>query len=313
MLEPTIEWLLEGDVSIQFQTYRDLLGEVRPELQSRIATTGWGGQFLRCRNSDGSWGRGFYQPKWTSTHYTVLDLKNLQIAPNHDRIRESVRAIGRTQRAGDGGINPPGTVMQSDVCINGMYLNYACYFGEAEEAMTSVVDFILEQRMADGGFNCRRNRSGARHSSLHSTLSVAEGIQEYVRCGYRYRVRELEDAAASSQEFILQHRLFKSDHTGETIHKDLLRLAFPPRWKYNILRALDYFRDAGVGRDPRMDDALSVLRAKKRKDDRWPLQSAHPGQVHFPMEKAGEPSRWNTLIALRVLRHYRSNGLYFTA
>lgn len=306
MRESAIEWLLEGDVSIQFQTHRDLSGEIRPDLQAQIATSGWGSEFLRCRNPDGSWGLGFYQPKWTSTHYTLLDLKTLQVKPDHDAIRESVRAIARTQKGPDGGINPAGAVKESDVCINGMYLSYACYFGEAEESIGSVVDFILNQRMADGGFNCRKNRSGARHSSLHSTLSVAEGIHEYARSGYQYRLRELQEAAASAREFMLQHRLFKSDRTGEVIHKDLLRLAFPPRWKYNVLRALDYFREVGSGRDSRMDEALAILHRKRRADGRWPVQSAHPGQVHFTMERAGGPSRWNTLIALRVLDRFES-------
>ena len=304
MRDSTIGWLLEGDVSIQYQTHRDLLGEARTDLRSRVATEGWGSEFLRRRNADGSWGHGFYQPKWTSTHYTLLDLKSIQADPGHQAIGESVRAIALTQKGRDGGINPAGTINESDVCINGMYLNYACYFGETEENLASVVDFILGQRMADGGFNCRMNRSGARHSSLHSTLSVAEGIDEYVRSGYQYRARELMDAAASSQEFILQHRLYKSDHTGEIIHPELLRLAFPPRWKFNILRALDYFRSANLARDPRMEDALAVLQSKRRADGRWPVQSAYPGQVHFTMEKAGGPSRWNTLLALRVLDHF---------
>ena len=117
MRESTIEWLLEGDVSIQYQTYRDLLGEIRTDLRSRVATEGWGSEFLRRRNGDGSWGRGFYQPKWTSTHYTLLDLKALQFDPGHQAVGESVRAIARNQKGRDGG-------------INGMYLNYACYFGE---------------------------------------------------------------------------------------------------------------------------------------------------------------------------------------
>ena len=162
--------------------------------------------------------------------------------------------------------------------------------------------------MKDGGFNCEKNRSGARHSSLHSTLSVAEGIAEYVRAGYQYRLQELEDAAASSQEFILEHRLFKSDHTGEVIQKDLLRLAFPPRWKYNILRALDYFRGIDLRSEPRINDAIQVLKKKQQPDGHWPLQRAHPGPVHFTMENVGEPSRWNTLLSLRVIDHFETHG-----
>ncbi len=304
MNEATFEWLLEGDVSIQYQTHRDLLDHNRPDLQRRIAGEGWGARFLSCRNADGSWGRGFYQPKWTSTHYTLLDLKTLAVSPGHPLIRETVGRIACEQKGPDGGINPSRTIKQSDVCINGMFLNYACYFGESPESLESVVDFVLDQQMEDGGFNCRKNRSGARHSSLHSTLSVLEGILEYLRNGYDYRTEDLEKAASESGEFILQHRLFKSDHTGKTIHQELLRLSFPPRWKYNILRALDYFRKAKVPLDERMRDALDVLLAKQRPGGRLPLQAAHPGEIHFPMEEPRKPSRWNTLLALRVFRAY---------
>ena len=77
-----IDWLLEGDVSIQYQVYRDLLADEKPHLRGRIATEGWGAQFLSFRKKEGHWGQHFYQPKWISTHYTILDLKNLAISPN---------------------------------------------------------------------------------------------------------------------------------------------------------------------------------------------------------------------------------------
>jgi hypothetical protein len=209
------------------------------------------------------------------------------------------------KRSPDGGIGPARSVPVSDVCVNGMFLNYASYFGEPEDELRSVVDFILAQRMDDGGFNCLKNTTSAHHSSLHSSLSVAEGILEYSRNGYSYRRGELNRAAESAREFMLMHRLFKSDHTGAIISEGFLKLTFPPRWKYNILRALDHFRAAGCPFDERMSDAVAVVWAKRRSDGRWPAQAAHPGQVHFVMEPVGKPSRWITLIALRVLRAYR--------
>ncbi len=305
MGQNVIDWLLEGDVSIAYQTSRDLLDREMPELQAGIATHGWGERYLACRNPDGTWGRGFYQPKWTSSHYTLLDLAALSISPDNSLIRQSVHKICAEHKGPDGGVNPSESIRQSDVCINGMFLNYAAYFGEPEAGLESIIDFILEQQMQDGGFNCRKNRSGARHSSLHSTLSVLEGILEYSRNGYRYRVHELERAESLSREFILRHRLFKSDHTGTVIHPELLKFSFPPRWKYNVLRVLDYFRKAQVPLDERMEDAIEVVIGKRRSDGRWPLQAEHPGSVHFHMERPREPSRWNTLTALRVLRAYR--------
>ena len=299
-----INWLIEGDVAIRYQVYRDLLGSKKSFLRDRIATEGWGAKFLGFRKEEGHWGRAFYQPKWISTHYTLLDLKNLGISPEHPDIIESVLIILRDHKGVDGGINPSRMIKQSDVCLNGMFLNYASYFMVEGEALHSIVDFILEQHMRDGGFNCQANRQGAVHSSLHSTISVLEGILEYATNNYAYRRIELEQVAAEAREFTLQHHLFLSDRTGEIIDKRMLMLSYPPRWRYDILRALDYFQYAGVHYDQRMQPALDILLKKRRKDNRWPVQAKHPGQTHFEMEKTGFPSRWNTLRSLRVLKHF---------
>jgi len=299
-----INWLLEGDVSIQYQVHRDLLGIERPDLQERITTAGWGARFLSFRRKEGHWGQRFYQPKWISTHYTILDLKNLAIAPDQKEIRESIAQVIRTIKGPDGGILPIGNEQKSDVCVNGMFLNYAAYFQTAEEELKSIVDFLLAEHMPDGGFNCFSNRNGAIHSSLHSTISVIEGISEYDRNGYGYRLAALQAAAKQSRGFLLQHRIFRSDRTGEIIDQKMLMLSYPSRWRYDILRALDYFQFAGVNYDPRMQDALDILRKKRRKDGTWPVQARHPGKTHFDMEKTGCPSRWNTLRALRVLKQY---------
>lgn len=297
-----IDWLLAGDVAIQYQARRDLLDKERPDLRARIAVEGWGAQLLAARRPDGHWGRGFYQPKWTSTHYTLLDLKNLGIAPDHPQIRASIDQILAQYKEADGGINPAKAIKKGEVCVSGMVLNYAAYFGMPAARLASIVDFLIGAQMPDGGFNCEFNRRGAVHSSLHSTISVLEGIGEYLANGYTYRAAELEVIARQAREFLLQHRLFRSDRTGAIINPGFLLLSYPSRWYYDILRGLDYFRGVGAAYDPRMQDALDVLRQKRRKDGAWPLQANHPGQVHFDMETPGQPSRWNTLRALRVLR-----------
>lgn len=237
--------------------------------------------------------------------YTLLDLRNLCIAPNTPSLKEFIEMLIAHEKSPDGGVRPIGPTKESDVCINGMFLNYAAYFKVDEEKLTSIVDFILAQHMADGGFNCRSNRSGAKHSSMHSTISVLEGFTEYEKNGYTYRLEEIGNAAKASQEFILQHRFYVSDRTGKIIHKDFLRLSYPGRWKYDILRALDYFQYARIPWDERMHLAIAVLLKKRNKNKTWNLQAKHPGQTHFEMEKAGQPSRWNTLRAMRVLNHYK--------
>jgi hypothetical protein len=300
----TIKWLLDADVSVQYQVYRDILKLDRPDLKERISEEGWGARFLALRNNDGHWGSGFYLPKWISTHYTLLDLKNLSISNQHKDIKLTLRKILFENKSCDGGISPVKSLSKSDVCVNGMFLNYAAYFGADENDLKSVVDCLLSHQMKDGGFNCQSDRKGARHSSLHSTLSVVEGISEYIKNGYTYRLKELRKAEAESGEFILEHKLYQSHRTGKTIDNKMLMLSYPSRWRYDILRALDYFQSAGIGFDKRMSDALDVLIKKRRPDKTWPLQAKHNGLIHFDMEQPGKASRVNTLRALRVLMHF---------
>lgn len=300
-----VQWLLQGDVSIRYQVYRDLLGEDRKELQQRISTEGWGRIILSKRKAGGHWGKSFYQPKWISSHYTLLDLRNLNLSPDNAMVKDTIDRVLVSGKSADGGIAlGPSTSLRSDVCVNGMFLNYASYFRSNESDLQSVVDCILSERMPDGGFNCRSVTVGAKHSSLHTTISVLEGLTEFLKSGNTYRIKSIRKAIRDAGEFILLHHLFISDRTGSIISRNFLKLAYPYRWKYDILRAMDYFQYSAHARDARMEEAISIIQSKKNRDGVWNATSSYPGRVHLTMEKAGRCSRWNTLRALRVLKYF---------
>jgi len=304
--EQIIQWLLSGDVSIQYQVHRDLLRSSNQKLKSyqqHIPTDGWGSRFLKARRPDGHWGKGFYQPKWTSTHYTLLDLKNLGFPPDHSVVKESVNMVLSAPKNKEGAINFSKTTDQGDICVNGMIVNYGSWFTETDERLHSVISFLLDTQMNDGGWNCEYF-DGAAHSSLHSTISVLEGLLEWAIQGDSFEPNAIANAISEGEEFILAHRLFRSHRKGTIIDPKMLRLSYPCRWRYDILRALDYFQKAGRVYDSRMEEALHILKNKQRSDGYWPLQQQHEGATHFEMETPGEPSRWNTLRALRVLNHF---------
>jgi hypothetical protein len=303
-----IDWLLAGDVSIQYLTSKYLLKKPEQELvglRKRIATEGWGKAFLDARKTSGHWGRDFYQVKWISSHYTLLDLRYLEIEPVKPVV-ETLWLILVKCKASDGSINETHSPRPGDICVNGMFLNYASFFGIPEAELKSIVDYLLDNRLPDGGFNCEWKTNRAVHSSMHTTISVLEGIREYIKAGNSYKIDEIRKASREAEEFLLIHRLYKSDKSGEVINKKWMMLSYPSRWKYDVLRALVYFVDAGSSYDPRMDDALDILVSKRGRDGTWPVQSKHPGLVHFDLEQSGASSRFNTLRALRVLRAYRS-------
>ncbi|CAD5265181.1 MULTISPECIES: prenyltransferase/squalene oxidase repeat-containing protein [unclassified Imperialibacter] len=305
---PVIQWLMEGDVAIQYQVSRDLLGantRAANALQKRIESEGWGARFLQKQLVNGHWGQAFYQPKWASTHYTLLDLKTIGLWPLHAQAQRGCELALGMPSGENGGLRCSATSKVSDVCVNGMILNYGSYFLPGHQRLKEVVDYLLKVQMADGGWNCRYLHKDTTHSSLHSTLSVLEGLLEFRKPPEDYRTPEIIQAEQKAVEFLLRHHLYQSHRTGEIIDQRMLRLSFPGRWRYDILRALDHLRNAAVPYEPRMKSALDILKSKRKKDGAWRLQEKHKGNVHFDMEKTGSPSRWNTLRALRVLNWFQ--------
>lgn len=297
-----VSWLLEGDPAIRYQTLRDLTNANRSEIdaeRSNILRRGWGRRLLELQEADGTWSHALYSPKWTSTFYTVLLLKRFG-APVHNRINQACNILlDKGFYPPDGGINYWKSWKQSECCVTGMLLSMLCFFEVLDDRIHRMVDYILTEQMSDGGWNCQRYR-GASHSSFHTTISVLEGLWEYQKL-YPGRA-DLADRQKQGVEFLLQHRLYKSDHTWKIVDPKMTRLSFPPRWHYDILRCLDYFQDKGVVKDGRMKDAVDLLHAKRSGESFWKLELKYPGKIFFDMEKVGQPSRWNTLRALRVLK-----------
>lgn len=296
----TVPWLLAGDVAVQFQTHRDLLRVGRPDLQERIALEGDAAAILAAHSAPG-WGHGFYQPKWTCPFYSLLELRDLGVARDQPCCTREVAAGLDQHMGGDGGFNPANSVKDSDVCMNGLFVAFGCYFGADPARLESIVDFVLRQRMNDGGFNCRANRAGARVSSVHSTSSVIDGLSEYLRDGYTYRAADVRAAIGTAAESLLRRRLYQHGSTRDPIRAEFTRLHHPARWYFDVLRGLDVLRSAGTTYDDRLDDAMDLLQQRRHADGRWYTAAQYPGQVHIAYPRAGTPSRWITLRALRVL------------
>lgn len=300
--QANLTWLLEGDPAIRWQVLRDLAGAPEPEWRSeqrQVASTGWGAELLGHQNEDGRWTSHVYGYKWISTTYSLVLLRRMGLPADDPRVTTSCRLFLDEALWHDGGINVTATVKYGETCVTGMVLALLSWFRIDDPRRERLVEFLLAAQMGDGGWNCERHR-GATHSSFHTTINVLEGLREYAEAGGA-QAAATEQAESRGRDFLLEHRLFRSHRTGEVVDQKMLRLSFPPRWHHDILRGLDYFRAAGTARDPRLGDAVDVLVKKRRKDGRWPLQQRYSGRTWFEMEEVGQPSRWNTLRALRVL------------
>ena len=295
-----IEWLLDSDPSIRWQVMRDLIGEPDAVVASerlRVSTEGWGARLLDLQGADGHWGGAAFVPHaWISTKDTLQLLRDLGADPASERVRSAISLVRDRCTWGEGFGNSPFFDGEVEPCINGRVLAIGAYFGEA---CGHLADRLLQEQLSDGGWNCYAPPS--QRSSFNSTICVLEGLLAYeTAAGPR---PDITAARLRGQEYLLERRLFRSRSNGQIVKPEWTAISFPTRWHYDILWGLDYLRRAGVAPDERMAEAIDLVRNKRDDLGRWPLENPHPGPVHFEMEgRAGEPSRWNTLRALRVLR-----------
>lgn len=295
-----LEWLLEGDASVRWQVLRDLLHRSHAEVDAergRIATSGWGARLLALQEPDGRWAGALYSPKWTSTTYTLLLLHWLGLPRDNAQAVAGCRALWDGASWYDGGLNLAKTVHQPETCITSMLVMLAASFGYRDHRVDSTTTWLLGQQLGDGGWNCESIRSGSRHGSFHTSISVLDALWAYKTAGGAVPV---DAAMASGREFFLDHSLYRSHRTGMVVDEAFTRFPFPPQWHFDVLRGLEHFRSSGAAPAPALSDAIRVVRERRRADGRWPVHRPHPGRYWFILEEPG-PSRWATLRALRVL------------
>jgi hypothetical protein len=294
-----LKWLLDSDPAIRWQVMRDLTGDAPDTIaaeRARIATEGWGAQLLARQSPAGHWGG----PKWDLvTLYSLVVLKDLGLDPAGKQARKMIDRVDK-RLVFKPLNNRPYLHGETEPCINGRILGIGAYFKEPNDALAQQ---LLNEQLEDGGWNCEAPQS--RRSSFHTTICVLEGLLDYERAGRQSAA--VTKARKRAEEYLLERHLFRSLRTGEVIEKRWLRFSFPTFWHYDVLRGLEYLKNAGIKPDRRVDEAIEVVRKRRHQNGRWPLNLLHPERIPLEMEtETGRASRWNTLRALRVLRWYNN-------
>ncbi|HUG12700.1 MAG TPA: hypothetical protein VMM36_16920 [Opitutaceae bacterium] len=307
---PVIRWLLDSDPSIRWQVMRDLTNAPAEDVaaeRARVATVGVGARLLALQAPDGRWGGAAWNRGWNSTMHVLMLLRDMGLDPECDQAR---RALGLVR---DGvtwnGCGPPEAdsnpffAGETEPCINGQVAAVGAYFGQD---VRNIVDRLLAEQLPDGGWNCEAE-NGSTRSSFNTTICVLEALLEHeLRAGSSPRMTA---ARLRGQEYLLDRRLFRRLSTGEIIERDRksgavwTHFAFPTWWHYDVLRGLDYLRRAGVALDDRVRGAVALVASKRDSEGRWSLEVRYPGVMSVELDEGeGQPSRWITLRALRVLR-----------
>ena len=322
LTESLMTWLLDSDPALRWQVERDLVGEppaVWEATRARIATEGFGARLLALQGPDGQWAGGAFFPAdfdfdgpeavegagqpWTATTWTLNSLRAWGLDAAVLRGRRTVELLADNCRWEYEDL--PYWSGEVDCCINAWTVANGVWLGAD---ITGIVDWFLEHQLPDGGWNCEWIE-GSTRSSFHSTLNSLKGLLAYdTATGGTDATRA---ARRRGEEYLLQRGLFRRLSTGEPVAPWVDRFAYPFRWSYNVLNAAEYFRQASlidrVQAEPRMADAVELIRAARRPDGTWLQAGRHPGRVWFEVDApAGEPSKWLTLYGTRVLAWWDS-------
>ena len=309
MIVSAIDWLLDSDPAIRWQAMRDLTDAPAEKIaaeRARVATEGWGARLLALRHEDGLWETGTSDSEWPSL-LALLMLSDMGLDASSEEAQGAIAAVrdNATWHSRGPWRGTPVFAGEVEPCINGRVVAVGSYFGQD---VTGIVERLLGEQMADGGWNCEQE-NGSTRGSFHTTINVLEGLLEHERA--TGASPEMTGARERGQEYLLDRRMLRRLSSGELIDPAFTLFSFPTGWHYDALRGLDYLRAAGVTPDPRVAEAIDLVRSKPDAEGRWPLENPHQSEMvnarirdlEFDMdEREGRPSRWNTLRALRVLR-----------
>jgi hypothetical protein len=297
--DAVLEWLLDSDPSIRWQVMRDLTDtptDVVAAERSRVASEGWGKALLDQQRADGQWGDGIATPFWWTNMYTLVFLRDLGLDPTSERARMAIDRVRANVDWGPEWGHSPFFEGEVEPCINGRVVALGAYFGERSDRL---VDRLMGEQLADGGWNCEAERGSVR-SSFHTTICVLEGLLAFEQAFGA--TPAITGARMRAHDYLLERRLLRRLSTGEVIKPSWTRFAFPALWHYDALRALDYLRGADAPADARIEEAIASVLDRRQGDGRWLLDVRHRDTLYEDFSgPVGAPNRWITLRALRVL------------
>ncbi len=321
MKQPGLDWLLErNEPPIRFHALHDILGrplndkEVR-EARGKIKDYSPVRKMLRARNQEGSWPpeETFYHPKWTSTVWPLILLGEMGLPPD-EGVKSACERFLELHQLDNGAFSCPSRLERvrkrwEEPCLTGNMVRTLLVFGyEDDPRVKKAIDWMPRLQLDDGGWNCDYPEKKVKHSSFMSTI---EPLWAYSEIPRRKWTRKMKKSVEEGAEFLLMHRIYKSDHHHWKHSLPFsTSLHFPMYYYYDALHGLRVLAKLGYGDDERVRDAVHLILSKRTPEGKWLLEGdwarepeakGNNRKTLVDIEELWKPSKWVTLNCYRAL------------
>lgn len=336
----TIDWLLEDDApGVQLLARTRLLGESPGARRIRSLRRRCNDyppvarMLAKLRDPEVS--RAY--KKYQGAFWTLIFLAEMQADGRSEAIRGLTDQVRGLQHE-NGGFSPYGNLNLEIVCLTANLLRALVHFGcgESEEVQKGYRR-LAERILPNGGVPCTiidnytlqpdckmtLPQTLRAVAAAPSSLPVSElpqlrevlvkklleiRIYRYVRpdsATFRKELVPLRPKGVTQKAFTVDYRRTHLANPTELLPKTgWLRFGFPHSYNSDLLEAMLALADADVAHDPVMDDALDHIETKRQEDGRWKMETSLNGKMLADVERRGAPSKWVTLQAMTVLRHF---------
>jgi hypothetical protein len=326
VLGDPVSWLCEPDQlnpSIRYFALRDLLGKpaTDPDVvraKAAVMASGPVPAILEAQHPEGYWERpGHGYGKYRGTDWQIMLLAELGSDPTDERVRRGCQyLLGHSIAAGTGGFSYTASSAPSGVvhCLNGNLLSSLIRLGFLDDARVQR-SIEWQARAITGEDSIPYYRSGT------SGPDFACGINQGQPCAWgatkalkaliwvpeAQRSPVVSRALSRGAEFLMSHNLARADYPyTQKVSSTWFKLGFPLSYWSDVLETLAVLTALGRGTDPRLSEAWQWLLSKQDSQGRWRLENSLNGKMWIDIEKRGQPSKWITLRALRVLKELQS-------
>jgi hypothetical protein len=330
-----VPWLLENDRSqpaVRYYALRDILGRDENDKEVKAAkaaimTSGPVPLILAAQHPEGYWGKpgAGYFPMYTGTVWAVIFLAQLSTSIEMDKriatacayvLDHSLTKYGHFTTKG----SPSSTLMclQGNLCWS--LLELGCTdtrLGKAFDLMARIVTGEGIAPVTDkaallryyAGDLCGPEYACGGTYRKPCAWGAIKVLLAFGRLPFEKRTYLMNRAIKIGVDFLFSKDPATADYpigysskpTGKP-SSNWWKFGFPNFYVSDVLQNVEVLTRLGYGKDPRLANALQLIRDKQNNQGRWQMEHNYEGKTWVDIEKKGQPSKWVTLRALRVLK-----------